>query len=414
MTRRGALIVTLTVLTVSAAGVTARPFVHGLSLVVRAADLQGGWRRIADLDTTAIDRRELRIPIAGGSLRARVYSPAGGARRTVLLVTGLHPGGIDEPRLVRLAGELAASGVGVVTPEIPELLRFEISPAITDEIEQAAVWLAVDSGLSADGTIGMLGISFSGGLSLVAAGRPSLAGRVAYVFSSGGHHDLQRVLRYVCTGTAPYPPGQMPIRLKADPTSDGTAGGVRLQPDLRRDDVFVRRPHDYGVALILFGVADRLVPREQVAALREATRRFLWASYLDRTDRAEAAKEFAAAREIAKTLPEPSATLVRYVNDRDVVHLGSRLLPFIASFGGDPALSVSKSPKPTAPVFLLHGADDNVIPSIEAEYLADDLRGRAPVHLLTTRLFTHAGMTGTAGTADVLRLAGFWGDILAR
>ena len=51
----------------------------------------------------------------------------------------------------------------------------------------------------------MMGISFSGGLSIVAAGRPSLANRVAYVFSFGGHDDLPRVLRYLCTGTAAYP-----------------------------------------------------------------------------------------------------------------------------------------------------------------------------------------------------------------
>jgi hypothetical protein len=50
-----------------------------------------------------------------------------------------------------------------------------------------------------------MGISFSGGLSVVAAGRPSLAHRVAYVFSLGGHDDIGRVLRYLCTGREPRP-----------------------------------------------------------------------------------------------------------------------------------------------------------------------------------------------------------------
>jgi hypothetical protein len=45
-----------------------------------------------------------------------------------------------------------------------------------------------------------MGISFAGGLSVVAAGRPALRDHVAYVFSFGGHGDMQRVLRYLCSG----------------------------------------------------------------------------------------------------------------------------------------------------------------------------------------------------------------------
>jgi hypothetical protein len=43
---------------------------------------------------------------------------------------------------------LAEADVIVVTPEIPELSRFEITPNLTDRIEQAAGWLAVESGLA--------------------------------------------------------------------------------------------------------------------------------------------------------------------------------------------------------------------------------------------------------------------------
>ena len=46
----------------------------------------------------------------------------------------------------------------------------------------------------------MMGISFAGGLSIVAAGRPALRDHVAVVLSLGGHGDLPRTLRYLCTG----------------------------------------------------------------------------------------------------------------------------------------------------------------------------------------------------------------------
>src|SRR5256885_1941002 len=83
--------------------------------------------RIADRAAGNERGHEISIPTPGGALRARVYEPAGTHRRAVLLVSGLHPAGIEEPRLVRLARQLSASGVCVVTPDIPELSRFEIS-----------------------------------------------------------------------------------------------------------------------------------------------------------------------------------------------------------------------------------------------------------------------------------------------
>ena len=371
-----------------------RPFVRGLSFVIRAADMKGTVRRVADYDADQIVERDLTIETARGSMRAREYRPAYGRspRRTSLLVSGLHPSGIDEPRLVRLARELAADDIRVVTPDIPELSRFEITPAITDEIEQSALWLRAHSAFANEAQIGLMGISFSGGLSIVAAGRPSLRDKVAYVFAFGGHDDLPRVLRYLCTGQEVMP-GQQ----------------------LSGEQVFTRPPHDYGVAAILLGVADRVVPPAQADALRAGVRRYLWASALDGgVDKSKAQAEFDAVRDTAKRLPQPSSTILREVVDRDVVHLGARLLPYVSLYGGAPALSVSKSPKPSVPVFLLHGTEDNVIPSIESEYLAADLRGHAPVRLLLSGLISHAEADRPPHATDVAALASFWGDLLSR
>jgi pimeloyl-ACP methyl ester carboxylesterase len=218
---------------------------------------------------------------------------------------------------------------------------------------------------------------------------------VSYVFALGGHDDLPRVLRYLCTGQEPYPRQQVRV------------GG--------NDAPFTRAPHDYGVAVILLGIAERLVPPPQVEPLRDGVRRYLWASALDGgVDKAKAPAEFKAVRGLIATLHEPSATLLRHVVDRDVVHLGPRLLPYIGMYGGDPALSVSKSPKPAAPIFLLHGQGDNVIPPIESEYLADDLRGHTRVRLLISGLISHAEADQPGGVGDVMDLASFWGDLLSR
>jgi hypothetical protein len=374
-----------------------RPYVHGLSFVIRAAEMQGTARRAADLDTTGVTEREIAVPTRRGPMRARLYEPAGTHTRAALLTSGLHASGIDEPRLVRLARQIASSHIAVVTPDIPELSRFEIAPAITDAIEDAGVWLAADAVLAPDHTAALMGISFSGGLSVVAAGRPALAQRVAYVFSLGGHDDIGRVLRYLCTGHEPRP------------SPDVKLGSATADTD------FILPPHDYGVAVILLSLADRVVPAAQVERLRAGIRQYLWASALDGgVDKARAPAEFDAVRAFARTLPEPSARLMRYVLDRDVVHLGARLLPLVGSTRSADGLSVSKSPKPAAPVFLLHGLEDNVVPAIESEYLAADLRGHAPTRLLLSDLISHAEADRPMHVGDVLQLAGFWGDLLSR
>jgi fermentation-respiration switch protein FrsA (DUF1100 family) len=324
------------------------------------------------------------LPGRTGSTRARVYAPLRTAHQTVLLVSGLHPAGIDEPRLVTLARRLAEANVIVVTPDIQELSRFEVTPVVTDRIEAAARWLATESGLAPTGRIGLMGISFSGGLAVVAAGRASLRDHLLYVFSFGGHDDLRRVLEYFCTGRE----------------GDAMAQGLLA-------------PHDYGVAIVLLNVAEHLVPPHQVEPLRAAVWRFLYASYLDRIDKPRAEREFAALRDLARTLPEPAATLLRYVNDRDVAHLGPRLQPFVGFYVDQPALSPARSPAPSTPVYLLHGRDDNVIPAAESRRLADRLRGRVPVRLLVTDLISHADADRPAHVTDVLKLAHFWGDLLA-
>src|SRR4029078_2480297 len=99
-------------------------------------------------------------------------------------------------------------------------------------------------------------------------------------------------------------------------------------------------------AVLLLAFADRVVPVAQVAPLRDAIRRYLTASALDSNgDKDKAARELHATKQLAKTMREPSATLLRYINERDVVHLGARLLPLLGSYRSDPALSGSRSSK---------------------------------------------------------------------
>ena len=65
-------------------------------------------------------------------------------------------------------------------------------------------------------------------------------------------------------------------------------------------------------------------------------------------------------------------------------------------------------------MLLLHETDDNLIPAVESEYLADELRGHAPVRLLLTALVSRPGANRPMPASEAMKLAGFWGDLLSR
>jgi hypothetical protein len=177
----------------------------------------------------------------------------------------------------------------------------------------------------------------------------------------------------------------------------------------------VHPPHDYGVAIVLLSMADRVVPPDQVEPLSRGIDGFLLASSLDMYDKPAATREFARMREYADTLPEPAHTLMTYVNDRAVDKLGPVLLPVVDALKDHPAmpsLSAERADPPLAPIYLLHGVDDNVIPSVETVLLAEHLRGRATVRGLLSGLITHAEVNRSANPIEVWRLAAFWRDVM--
>lgn len=354
------------------------PYSRSALLLLDLTGTADRWRSWLPSDRREVREQNLVIPTRHGPVPARIYFGESESRAVIAVFPGIHAGGVDEPRLAALTRRIAERGATVVSVPLPDLRRYRITPASTDVIEDVATWMTGNRAMAPSGRIGLVGVSFSGGLALVAAGRPSLAGKLTGVFSLGGHADLPRVMQYLCTGRLP----------------DG-----RIQP-----------PHDYGVVIILRAAIPSLVPPDQAPALDRAVVTFLDASSYDSLDRARSAALFAQARAAAADLPEPSRTLMQWVNDRNVQALGAKLLPYVEMLGGAAALSPARSPATQAPVFLLHGRDDNVIPSEETSALADYLReaGNGRVRPLLTPLLTHADARPPSAPAEFIRLVTFW------
>lgn len=390
-------LVLMTMAAVAAPVVTSR--VRAGALMVRVGDITGVPRALATMAESPFETEELAIQTRHGRVRARLYRPER-IRRAVVLTPGVHAFGIDEARLVGLAGAMARVGLAVVTPESPDLLRYAITPRTVDVIEDTAAWLAARRDLAGDGRVGLAGISFSGGLSIVAAGRPEMAPRVAWVFSFGGHADLPRVMRFLCVGL--------------EPEDYGTLAGSALAPGLGNGPRL--RPHDYGTAVMLLALATRVVPAEQADPLRHAVLTYLDASCWDLVDKARANQLWSQSRAAIGTLPEPSATLVRYVNDRDVERLGPVLRPYVDEDrdGAHPDLSPVRSVPPRAPVFALHGTGDTVIPSAETLALERYLTPHTERRILLSDVITHAEMDHPPTSREILDLVAFFADILRR
>ena len=338
-----------------------------------------GWAGVVLPDRrVAVTTRDVAVPTRDGAIDARLYEPQHRSGHTLIVFPGVHAGGLDEPRLVRFARRLAETGTRVLSVPLPDLRRFRLTPRSTDMIEDATGWLAGQRDLAPEGRVDLAGISFAGGLAMVAAGRPSLRDKLDRVVSFGGQADLPRVMRYLCTGELP-------------------GGGHRA-------------PHDYGLAVVLLHSLTHLVPIEQQAELDRAVVGFLSASSIYESRPEEGERLLNEVRAAQSRMAEPARGLLAAVLARDVAALGPRLLPFVEDVAGNPALSPARSMASGLPTFLLHGEADNVIPPSETPALAAYLEshGNRDVRFLLTPLVSHATMTGGASPVDALRLINFW------
>ncbi len=329
----------------------------------------------------ATSSERITVPTRHGPVVARIDRPAGGADRTLVVLPGVHAAGLDEPRLTRFSTRLAGAGINVVSVPLPDLRAFRIVGRSTDEAEDVTAWIAANRSLAPNGRVSLAGVSFAGGLALVAAGRPSLAGHLDTVVSLGGHGDLGQVLDYLCTGRLP----------------DGT----------------VRAPHDYSVAVVALAAVPHLVPPAEAAGLARGIVLFLEASADESPERTRTQRQLAEAVQLRDAMPARSQQIMNWVLDRDVASLGAAIRPFIAELAKDPALSPERSPATTVPVFLLQGQNDSVIPPSETPRLARYLEthGTPSVRWLLTPVLSHVGIDTSVSVSDWWRLVRFWRDL---
>lgn len=343
---------------------------RGYAVLMRFADPSASGALIR-CETHAVTAEDVSIPTAMGPLRARLYMPAGVKHpKGMVAVHGIHHLGMDEPRLVNFAKAVAGSGIAVLTPQIDSLADYHVDSASIPEIGESAVWL--DNRLGGH-KVTVTGISFAGGLSLMAARDGRYASHMRALVLMGAYDDLGRVSRFLATSVQELPDGNM-------------------EP---------HPAHDYGASVFVYAHLSQFFPAADLDAAHEALRDWLW----EQPDQAKVAME--------KLSPEARETMDALLNRR-IDQVRPRILSAIATDEGE-LTEISPYQKMSdlrIPVYILHGSADNIIPPAESLWLAKDLPRAEVRDVLITKAFSHVDPEKDATLSEELKLVKFVGDVL--
>jgi pimeloyl-ACP methyl ester carboxylesterase len=323
------------------------------------------------LEGHGLDVQEVTLSTTHGPVRARLYVPRGIAHPPgMVLVHGIHHLGIDEPRLQNFARAAASNGFSVLTPEIAALADYHVDGASIGTIGESSAWLQQRLGT---GPVTIVGVSFAGGLSLLAACDSRYAPHIRALVLMGAYDNLARVVRFLATSQAEFPDG-------------------RREP---------YHAHDYGAAVFVYSHLDQFFPASDLVVAHDALRDWLW-------------ERPAGAQALFPRLSPAGRATMEILLARQIDRLRPKLLEAIREDDSQ-LLAISPEGRLGAlhtPVFLLHGATDDIIPSTESLWLEKDIPREYLREALITPAFSHVDANQHAEWTDQLHLVEFLAGVL--
>jgi acetyl esterase/lipase len=321
--------------------------------------------------TVPVTTEDFSFPIvtANGQeqVRARVYIPQNRPHAPVMVIFhGVHHLGIDEPRLVGFAAAMAGCGIRVLTPELPGIKDYHVSQDSVAAIGESVRWFAAQTGRP----VGVMGLSFSGGLALVAASEPQYHPAFKFIVAVGSQDSMLRVAEYYLTGRDARPDGS-----------------VETLP-----------PHEYGPLVLEYENLDDFVPAQDLDPVHAVLRAHL---YEDRPGEAAA----------TWLLNDAQRREARDLMDTKLPATRSAIAASIARHAGEaPGLSPEGRLRALdTPVYLLHGEGDNIIPSAETLWMASELQPYDLKAVLVSPVLSHLDLNGPKpGAMDQWRLVHFF------
>ncbi len=313
--------------------------------LVRLARWLGPWTS-EDQRPRNIHRAQIRIE-ASRPFLAWTYRGEEEPIGSVLVVPGLHYLGPADRRLDRFCAILADAGLLVLCPFLPEFRALRVGPALVDDTRASFEALLERSPSNPS----VLSISFGSYPAIRLAASERHRDSIASLVLFGGYASFEDAIRFSLEGERdrPHDPLNRPVVfLNLLPHLDGVPADSE---SLRRALLaYVRgtwgKPHMKRTAL------HRALARSIAARLPEDSRELFF---------------------VAVGMREGASSLVERALERaSFSHLD--VLPHCGSI--------------RAPVTIVHGRDDDVIPHTQARLLADAIAG---ARLLVTGLYAHTG-----------------------
>ncbi len=329
-----------------------RAHLQAIAVLRQVSGQQVPWI-VTKLVTMPVDIEEVQFPTTAGTVRARLYLPQRRHNAPGLIVLhGVHHQGIDEPRLRNFAVAMASCGLQVLTPELPGIKDYHIDHDSVKVIDDSARWFAQQTAAP----VGVMGLSFSGGLALVAASDPEYQADFKFVLAVGSQDSMEHVAAYYLTGREVRP--------------DGTTEQLP--------------PHEYGPLVLEYEHLEDFVPEQDEGAIRLVLRQHL---YEDKTAEALAEGELNA-RQRAE-----AAQLMDSNSDSTKAMLAASAKKHLREM--DALSPDGKLQSMTTPVYLLHGRGDNIIPSAETMWMAGELPSSTLREVLISPVLSHLNMDGS-------------------
>ncbi|MDP9051045.1 MAG: alpha/beta hydrolase [Acidobacteriota bacterium] len=321
----------------------------------------------------AVTNEDVSFPIAtaGGPVRARMYLPQGEPNAPAMVIFhGVHHLGIDEPRLMDFAAAIASCGIRVLTPELPGIKDYHVSADSVQTIAESVKWYAGQTG----GPVGVMGLSFSGGLALVAAADPNYHADFKFVLAVGSQDSMARVTDYYRTGRDVRPDGS----------------------------VEVLAAHEYGPLVLEYEHLADFVPAVDLEPVRAVMRAHL---YEDTKAEAHASLALNEKQKLETLdLMDAASTRTR-ARIAALTKKHTDELPGLSPLGRLQTLGT--------PVYLLHGEADNIIPSAETLWMASELREGDLQAVLVSPVLSHVGLDRPSpGPMDNWRLVHFFALVM--
>jgi acetyl esterase/lipase len=273
--------------------------------------------------------------------RADVWTPAraDGVHRVggVLLVFGVNQKGRAHPQVQRVAAAIARTGVAVMVPDSALLRTGKLDAREVDGVVQAFQYLARRVEVDPE-KVGLFGFSAGGSLALLAASDARIADHVRYVNTFGAFADARSYLASLAAHAYDLD-GRVVEWQPAELAIEGYPKLVLEEVPNRTDRTLLASAYEQVMLAGSRPVSDAAIA-SQLGWQASCIYRLM------------IAKNLSSAREAIDNLPPETQEVLHELSPLE--HLdGLR-----------------------APVFVMHGLDDDLVPYVESRRLADALRAR--------------------------------------